>query len=87
MFGSGIYDPQKEREGDVSYEEQLKGLEKVIKAGKVAQMFVSDVVWLAICLLLVISMVTPLFPCTSYFCSTTLRTCEEQLRGVEKVKR
>ena len=36
LFGSGIYDPQKEREGDVSYEEQLQGLEKVIKAGKVS---------------------------------------------------
>ncbi len=35
LFGSGIYDPQKEREGDVSYEEQLRGLETVIKAGKV----------------------------------------------------
>ncbi len=35
LFGSGIYDPQKEREGDVSYEEQLRGLENVIKAGKV----------------------------------------------------
>ena len=38
LFGSGVYDPQKEREGDVSYEEQLQGLEKVIKAGKVSPM-------------------------------------------------
>ncbi len=36
LFGSGIYDPQKEREDDVSYDEQLRGLEKVIKAGKVS---------------------------------------------------
>lgn len=36
LFGSGIYDAKNEREGDVSFEDQLKGLEKVIKAGKVS---------------------------------------------------
>ena len=35
LFGSGTYDPQKQREDDVSFEEQLRGLENVIKAGKV----------------------------------------------------
>lgn len=43
LFGSGVYDPQKEREGDVSYEEQLQGLEKVIKAGKVRPDFATTV--------------------------------------------
>ncbi|DBB14578.1 hypothetical protein WJX82_001899 [Trebouxia sp. C0006] len=42
LFGSGIYDPQKEREGDVSYEEQLRGLENVIEAGKVRHVGVSN---------------------------------------------
>ena len=37
LFGSGVYDHKKEREGDVPFEEQLKGLEKVIKAGKVSK--------------------------------------------------
>ena len=37
LFGSGVYDGKNEREDDVSFEEQLKGLEKVIKAGKVSQ--------------------------------------------------
>lgn len=37
LFGSGVYDAKNEREEDVSFEEQLKGLEKVIKAGKVSQ--------------------------------------------------
>ena len=37
LFGSGVYDGKNEREGDVSFEEQLKGLEKVIKAGKVSE--------------------------------------------------
>lgn len=36
LFGSGVYDAKNEREGDVSFEEQLKGLEKVIKDGKVS---------------------------------------------------
>lgn len=37
LFGSGVYDPKQEREDDVSFEEQLKGLERVIKAGKVSR--------------------------------------------------
>lgn len=42
LFGSGIYDAKNEREGDVSFEDQLKGLEKVIKAGKVRHVGVSN---------------------------------------------
>lgn len=41
LFGSGVYDAKNEREGDVSFEEQLKGLERVIKAGKVSHMCTS----------------------------------------------
>lgn len=41
LFGSGIYDPQKERESDVSYEEQLRGLENVINAGKVNTLYLN----------------------------------------------
>lgn len=35
LFGGGAYDIANEREGDVPFEEQLRGLEDVIKAGKV----------------------------------------------------
>lgn len=42
LFGSGTYDPQKQREDDVSFEEQLRGLENVIKAGKVRHIGVSN---------------------------------------------
>lgn len=34
LFGAAAYDPVNERE-DISFEEQLRALEKVIKAGKV----------------------------------------------------
>lgn len=36
LFGSRPYNVELERQGDVSFEEQLKGLEKVIQAGKVS---------------------------------------------------
>ena len=36
VFGAGPYDPENERPDDVPFEEQLHGLESVIKAGKVA---------------------------------------------------
>ena len=35
LFGSGNYDTAKEKEDDIPFEEQLRGLENVIKAGKV----------------------------------------------------
>ncbi len=33
--GAQPYDQANEREGDIPFEEQLRGLEKVVKAGKV----------------------------------------------------
>ncbi|KAL3137396.1 hypothetical protein ABBQ32_006919 [Trebouxia sp. C0010 RCD-2024] len=42
LFGSGVYDSKQERENDVPFEEQLKGLERVIKAGKVRHVGVSN---------------------------------------------
>jgi aryl-alcohol dehydrogenase-like predicted oxidoreductase len=35
LFGAPAYDVANERKDDISFEEQLKGLEKVVKAGKV----------------------------------------------------
>jgi aryl-alcohol dehydrogenase-like predicted oxidoreductase len=35
LFGAPAYDAANERQGDISFEEQLKGLERVITAGKV----------------------------------------------------
>jgi hypothetical protein len=35
LFGSSAYDIANERQGDMPFEEQLRGLEDVIKAGKV----------------------------------------------------
>ena len=34
LFGSGAYDINQERPDDVPFEEQLRGLENVVKAGK-----------------------------------------------------
>ena len=35
IFGQAVYDVKLERAGDIPFEEQLRGLEQVIKAGKV----------------------------------------------------
>jgi hypothetical protein len=35
LFGGGAYDIANEREGDMPFDEQLQGLEEVVKAGKV----------------------------------------------------
>jgi hypothetical protein len=35
LFGGGAYDIANEREGDMPFDEQLRGLEEVVKAGKV----------------------------------------------------
>jgi aryl-alcohol dehydrogenase-like predicted oxidoreductase len=35
LFGAPAYDIANERQGDIPFEEQLRGLEKVVKAGKV----------------------------------------------------
>lgn len=37
LFGAPAYDVANERKDDISFEEQLKGLEKVVKAGKVGE--------------------------------------------------
>ena len=34
LFGQGAYDPEKERHDEVPFEEQLQGLDDVIRAGK-----------------------------------------------------
>jgi hypothetical protein len=36
LFGGGAYDIANEREGDMPFDEQLRGLEEVVKAGKVS---------------------------------------------------
>jgi hypothetical protein len=35
IFGGSPYDIKNERSGDIPFEEQLRGLEEVVKAGKV----------------------------------------------------
>lgn len=42
LFGGGAYDIANEREGDIPFEEQLRGLEEVVKAGKVRYVGVSN---------------------------------------------
>ncbi|KAI8471365.1 MAG: oxidoreductase [Monoraphidium minutum] len=42
LFGAPAYDISNEREGDVPFEEQLRGLEEVVKAGKVRYVGVSN---------------------------------------------
>ncbi|KIZ07436.1 Aldo/keto reductase family [Monoraphidium neglectum] len=42
LFGAPTYDIANEREGDVPFEEQLRGLEDVVKAGKVRYVGVSN---------------------------------------------
>ncbi|GLI63769.1 hypothetical protein VaNZ11_006844 [Volvox africanus] len=42
LFGMGPYDPKNERPDTVPFEEQLRGLEEVIKAGKVRYIGVSN---------------------------------------------
>jgi hypothetical protein len=37
LFGAAAYDPANERPDDIPFEEQLRGLEEVIKAGKVGK--------------------------------------------------
>ncbi len=37
LFGAPAYDIKNEREGDIPFEEQLRGLENVIKQGKVCR--------------------------------------------------
>jgi len=37
LFGAPSYDIKNEREGDVPFEEQLRGIENVIKQGKVCE--------------------------------------------------
>lgn len=38
LFGAPAYDVANERQGDIPFEEQLRGLEQVVKAGKVRVM-------------------------------------------------
>lgn len=38
LFGAASYDKANEREGDMAFEEQLKGMEQVVKAGKVGDL-------------------------------------------------
>lgn len=38
LFGAASYDVANEREGDMAFEEQLKGMEQVVKAGKVGDL-------------------------------------------------
>ncbi len=40
--GAPAYDAANEREGDIPFEEQLRGLERVVKAGKVRHIGVSN---------------------------------------------
>jgi aryl-alcohol dehydrogenase-like predicted oxidoreductase len=42
LFGAQPYDQANEREGDIAFEEQLRGLERVVKAGKVRYVGVSN---------------------------------------------
>ncbi|KXZ41733.1 hypothetical protein GPECTOR_301g817 [Gonium pectorale] len=42
LFGSGAYDPKNERPDSVPFEEQLRALEEVVKAGKVRYIGVSN---------------------------------------------
>lgn len=42
LFGAGPYNPKQRRSDDVPFEEQLRGLERVIKAGKVRYVGVSN---------------------------------------------
>lgn len=42
LFGAAVYDPKEERDDDIPFEEQLKALEKVVKAGKVRYIGVSN---------------------------------------------
>ncbi|KIZ07435.1 Aldo/keto reductase family protein [Monoraphidium neglectum] len=42
LFGASSYDVAKEREVDISFEEQLRGLDDVVKAGKVRYVGVSN---------------------------------------------
>ncbi len=42
LFGSGPYDASNERPDDIPFEEQLRGLQKVIDAGKVRYVGVSN---------------------------------------------
>ncbi|PSC73609.1 aldo-keto reductase-like [Micractinium conductrix] len=42
LFGAGGYDIANEREGDVPFEEQLRGMERVVMAGKVRHIGVSN---------------------------------------------
>ncbi|GIL87557.1 hypothetical protein Vretimale_14755 [Volvox reticuliferus] len=42
LFGAGPYDPKNERSDTVPFEEQLQGLEEVVKAGKVRYIGVSN---------------------------------------------
>lgn len=42
LFGAAAYNSANEREGDIPFEEQLRGLERVVKAGKVRYIGVSN---------------------------------------------
>lgn len=42
LFGAAAYDVSKARQGDIPFEEQLKGLERMVKAGKVRYVGVSN---------------------------------------------
>jgi aryl-alcohol dehydrogenase-like predicted oxidoreductase len=42
LFGAPAYDIANEREGDIPFDEQLRGLEEVVKAGKVRYVGVSN---------------------------------------------
>ncbi|GAX79988.1 hypothetical protein CEUSTIGMA_g7427.t1 [Chlamydomonas eustigma] len=42
LFGASSYDIKNERKGDISFEEQLRALEEVVKAGKVRYIGVSN---------------------------------------------
>eukprot|EP00197_Chlamydomonas_leiostraca_P005555 CAMPEP_0202867978 /NCGR_PEP_ID=MMETSP1391-20130828/9902_1 /ASSEMBLY_ACC=CAM_ASM_000867 /TAXON_ID=1034604 /ORGANISM="Chlamydomonas leiostraca, Strain SAG 11-49" /LENGTH=386 /DNA_ID=CAMNT_0049548071 /DNA_START=29 /DNA_END=1189 /DNA_ORIENTATION=- len=49
LFGGGAYDAAQERQGDVPFEEQLQGMEDVIKAGKVRWIGVSNETSYGVC--------------------------------------
>ncbi|CAM9537248.1 unnamed protein product, partial [Discosporangium mesarthrocarpum] len=42
MFGSELYNPENERDDDIPFEEQLRGMEEVVKAGKVRHIGLSN---------------------------------------------
>lgn len=48
LFGAAAYDKANEREGDIAFDEQLRGLEEVIKAGKVCLLIAPASAWVCL---------------------------------------